>query len=92
MKAAFDTQQIKDVIKHRRSIYPKEYRLGKTIPDEIIWQILENANNALNHKQNEPWHFKVFFGEGLKHFAELQASLYKRYAGNSFNQGRHEKY
>ena len=49
MKAAFDTQQIKDVIKHRRSIYPKEYRQGKTIPDEIIWQILENANPALNH-------------------------------------------
>ena len=91
MKAAFDTQQIKDVIKHRRSIYPKEYQQGKTIPDEIIWQILENANHAPNHKQTEPWRFKVFSGDGLKHFAELQASLYKKYADNSFNQGRHKK-
>ena len=91
MKAAFDTQQIKDDIKHRRSIYPKVYQQGKTIPDEIIWQILENANNAPNHKQSEPSRFKVFSGEGLKHFAELQANLYKQYADNSFNLGRHKK-
>ena len=91
MKVTFNAQQINDVIKHRRSIYPKEYQKGITISDEIIWQILENANHAPNHKQTEPWRFKVFSGEGLKYFGELQANLYKQYAGNSFNEGRYKK-
>ena len=69
MKAAFDTQQIKDVIKHRRSIYPKEYQQGKTIPDEIIWQILENANFAPNHNQSVA--FQSFFWLRIKTFCRI---------------------
>ena len=64
MKAAFDTQQIKDVIKHRRRIYPKEHHQGKTIPDEITWQTLEKANHAPNHKQTVT--FQSFFWRRIK--------------------------
>ena len=35
------------IVRRRRSIYPRQYIPGKKIPDEIIWQILENANRAL---------------------------------------------
>lgn len=79
------------IIKKRRSIYPYQYEKGKPVPDEIIWQILENANRAPNHKQTEPWRFNVFSGEGLKYFGQLQASIYKQYAGSAFNEGRHQK-
>ncbi|HEY2722896.1 MAG TPA: nitroreductase [Chitinophagaceae bacterium] len=82
---------INSIIRRRRSIYPKQYIAGKVIPDEIIWQILENANRAPTHKQTEPWRFTVFTGEGLKYFGELQQKLYKKYAGNDFNKGRYEK-
>lgn len=87
----YDTDQINAVIKNRRSIYPNQYEKGKIIPDEIIWQILENANRAPNHKQTEPWRFSVFTGEGLKYFGELQAEIYKQYSGDSFNEGRWKK-
>lgn len=87
----YDTDQINAVIKNRRSIYPYQYEKGKVIPDEIIWQILENANHAPNHKQTEPWRFTVFTGNGLKYFEELQARIYKQYSGDSFNEGRHQK-
>ena len=87
----YDINQLNEVIKNRRSIYPRQYEKGKVIPDEIIWQILENASRAPNHKQTEPWKFKVFSGDGLKTFAELQAGIYKQYSGNDFNQGRYQK-
>jgi nitroreductase len=87
----YDTDQINAVIRNRRSIYPKDYEKGKAIPDKIIWQILENANRAPNHKQTEPWRFTIFSGGGLKYFAELQAAVYKQYSGSSYNEGRYQK-
>lgn len=82
---------LNSIIKKRRSIYPYQYEKGKAIPNEIIWQILENASRAPNHKQTEPWKFTVFSGEGLKYFGQLQADIYKQYAGASFNEGRYQK-
>ncbi|MGH9949753.1 MAG: cation diffusion facilitator family transporter, partial [Pyrinomonadaceae bacterium] len=61
-----EAEVVNAVIKRRRSIYPNQYDPGKKIPDEIIWQILENANRAPNHKQTEPWQFCVFTGDGLR--------------------------
>jgi nitroreductase len=91
METNYDVSQLNSIIKYRRSIYPNQYIQGKEIPGEIVWQILENANRAPNHKQTEPWRFTVFCGEGLKHFAEMQADIYKRFAGNEFKQARYEK-
>jgi cation diffusion facilitator family transporter len=87
----YDVDQLNDIIKNRRSIYPRQYEKGKPVPDEIIWQILENANRAPNHKQTEPWRFRVFSGEGLQYFAELQAEIYQRYAGEAYSEGRYQK-
>ncbi len=91
MEIKYDTEQINSLIKNRRSIYPNQFSKGKIIPDEIIWQIVENATRAPNHKQTEPWRFNVFSGEGLTYFAELQANIYKQYSGSSFNEGRYKK-
>ncbi len=91
MEINFNVTQVNEVIKRRRSIYPNQFIPGKNVPDEIIWQILENANRAPNHKQTEPWWFTVFSGEGLKHFSRLQAGIYKQYAGTAFNNGRYRK-
>ncbi|MBI1783287.1 MAG: nitroreductase [Sphingobacteriales bacterium] len=91
MEVSYNAAQFNSIVKNRRSIYPYQYEKGKVIPDDIIWQILENANHAPNHKQTEPWRFTVFTGDGLKYFGELQAHIYKKYSGNSFNAGRYQK-
>ncbi|HQS22860.1 MAG: nitroreductase [Sphingobacteriia bacterium 24-36-13] len=91
MKEKYNVEELNKIMLHRRSIYPYQYEKGKPIPDEIIWQILENANRAPNHKQTEPWRFTVFTGEGLLYFGELQAAIYKQYSGDLFNEDRHKK-
>lgn len=67
---------ITEIINRRRSVYPHQFT-GEKIDDAIVWQILENANKAPNHKKTEPWRFTVFSGEGLKRFADLQVNIYK---------------
>lgn len=75
---AFDPQQVNDLIRSRRSVYVPQFEVGKIIPDDIIWQLLENANWAPAHKRTEPWRFVVFAGAGRQKLAEFQTKLYKQ--------------
>jgi nitroreductase len=68
---------VNDLIKNRRSVFPKMYSTD-LVDDEIIEQMLENANWAPTHRFTEPWRFTVFKGEGLQRLAEFQSSLYKQ--------------
>jgi len=88
---AFNTAEINRLIRSRRSVFINQLEPGKAIPDEIIMEALENANNAPTHKLTEPWRFTVFTGEGLKTLASRQAALYKQYAGPKFKEGKYEK-
>jgi nitroreductase len=65
------------LIRSRRSVFPKNYS-GEKVPDEVIKQMLENANWAPTHKFTEPWRFVVFTGEGLKQLAYFQSECYKQ--------------
>jgi nitroreductase len=82
---------INQLIRTRRSVFTQQFDPGKAIPDEIIQQLLENANWAPTHKFTEPWRFTVFTGEGLKQLAEQQAAIYKEYAGAAFKQPKYEQ-
>ncbi|NJN25227.1 MAG: nitroreductase [Cyclobacteriaceae bacterium] len=73
----FNTSEITRLIRSRRSIYPAQYS-GEVIPQEIIEEILENANWAPTHKLTEPWRFTVFSGNGLKQLANSMAELYQK--------------
>jgi nitroreductase len=90
-KNVFDTEQLNLLFQKRRSFFPEQYVAGKRIPDEIVMQLLENANWAPTHKLTEPWRFVVFSGAGLKKFAAFQSSLYQKTAGEKFKQGKYEK-
>lgn len=85
-----DTDLINRLIATRRSIFPKQFEPGRIIPDQVIWQALENANWAPSHKLTEPWRFTVFSGGGLKKLAEGSAAIYKQYAGAKFKQNKYE--
>ncbi len=71
--------QITEIIRKRRSIYPGSYS-GEKVEDYIIEEMLENANWAPTHKLTQPWRFVVFTGEGLKKLADKQSALYKKVA------------
>jgi nitroreductase len=86
-----DPSIINGLIRTRRSVFTSQFEPGKSISDEIILQILENANCAPTHKLTEPWRFTVFTGEGLKTLAEKQAAIYKEFAGASFKQSKYEQ-
>lgn len=87
----FDINQINLLMANRRSTFPKQFAQGKYVPDEVIAQMLENANQAPTHKLTEPWRFTVFTGNGLKTFAGLQASVYKNSAGENFKEEQYQK-
>jgi nitroreductase len=82
--------EVDQLIRQRRSVFPKDYT-GETVNDEIITQMLENANWAPNHKQTEPWRFVVFSGEGLKKLASFQCECYKSVtvANGTFKEDRY---
>lgn len=88
----YNIEELNDLIKNRRSIYPNMYT-GEPVADEIIHQMLENANWAPTHKISEPWRFVVFKGEGLKKLADFQAELYKKVtsADGTFKEDNYEK-
>ena len=83
--------QVNELIKNRRSTFPKQFAAGKKIDDAIVQQLLENANWAPTHKLTEPWRFTVFTGEGLKRFAEYQAAMYKKYEADNFKEDKYQK-
>ena len=87
----FDPNQLNALIRARRSTFVNQYIEGQKIPDDIIWQILENANRAPNHGQTEPWRFCVFSGDGLQKLADFQASEYKIQAGDNFKADKYQK-
>ncbi len=91
MVTSIDPKQLDALIASRRSVFTNQFVPGKIIPDNIIQQLLENANWAPTHKLTEPWRFTVFSGKGLKKLAEFQATLYKKNAGDKFRQDKHEK-
>ncbi len=70
-------QELNDLIKKRRAIFPKTYIAGKEIPKDIIEQVLENANYAPTHKFTEPWRFRVLRGGALQKLADFLLTDYQ---------------
>lgn len=90
-EAIISPAQVNQLIRMRRSTFPDQFESGRRIEDEIVWQLLENASWAPNHKHTEPWHFTIFTGEGLKRFAAFQAERYQQTAGGKFRQDKYDK-
>ena len=72
--------------RNRRSTFPDQLEAGRKVDDAIIKEILVNATWAPNHGKQEPWHFTVFSGNGLKKLAAFQSELYKETAGENFKE------
>jgi nitroreductase len=86
----FDAGALNELIRRRRSVFPKQYAADGQVDDAIVKQIIENATWAPSHGKTEPWKFIVFTGEGLKALGEFQAQLYKQEAGENFKEATFE--
>lgn len=86
-----DANQLDLLIRSRRSVFTNQFVPGKRIPDQLVWQLLENANWAPTHKRTEPWRFTVFTSDGLATLAAFQADLYRRSAAAKFSQEKSDK-
>ena len=65
---------INTVIRNRKSIYPKDYS-GEDIPDQVIQEILLNANYAPTHRLTQPWFFKVYKNESKQKLIDVVSKI-----------------
>ena len=66
---------IEEVIRRRRSIYPKQYN-DKPVEKAVIQRLLQAAVCAPTHKRTEPWRFKVLQGESRRRLGEFLQGKY----------------
>ena len=70
-------EEISRIIRHRRTIKPKQM-VDREIDGDVIREILENATWAPTHGMTEPWRFTVFSGASRAELAEFLAETYKQ--------------
>ncbi len=82
MSSLLNPEQLNELIRNRRSIFPQDYT-GEKVDDDIVTKIIDNARWAPTHRMTEPWRFVVFTGEGIKALAKVQSDLYKTVASRN---------
>ncbi len=73
----FSVSEISDLIKSRRTIYPKDYT-DREVHREIVERVLTNATWAPTHGMTQPWRFNVFTGEARKRLSDFLGKEYMR--------------
>ena len=67
-------ETLNSIIRNRKSIYPNDYT-GDEIPDNLIREILLNANHAPTHRMTQPWFFKVYKNESKKKLIDIVSKI-----------------
>lgn len=83
-------ESITQVIRHRRTIKPKQFSERQVEPS-IIEEMLTNAIWAPTHGMTQPWQLSVFTGPARQRLAEFLAATYKAITPpESFKPQKHE--
>ena len=67
-------ETLNSIIRNRKSIYPNDYT-GDDIPDNLIREILLNANHAPTHRMTQPWFFKVYKNESKQKLIDIVSKI-----------------
>ena len=67
-------EAVSTLIRNRRSVKPVDLDLGRPVPEELVWRLLENGTWAPTHGLTEPWKFHVFAGGARVRLAVLYCS------------------
>jgi len=73
----FSLSEITELIRHRRSIAPKDYS-DRSVHKEMVERILTNATWAPTHGLTQPWRFTVYTGEGRERLSRFLGEEYTR--------------
>ncbi len=73
----FSVSEITELIRHRRTIYPKDHT-DRVVHKEIIERVLSNGTWAPTHGMTQPWRFTVFTGEGRNKLSTFLGEEYTR--------------
>lgn len=71
----FSVSEISDLIKHRRTIYPKDYT-DRVVHREVIERVLTNGTWAPTHGMTQPWRFHVFTGDARQRLSTFLGDTY----------------
>ena len=87
----YNLSELKEIIRHRRSIKPEQFSTRKVLKDQVT-EILNNALWAPTHGLTQPWHFVVFGGEHREKLGKFMAEHYKTTtAQDQFLQKKYDK-
>lgn len=72
----FSVSEITDLIRHRRTIYPKDYT-DRVVHRELVERILTNATYAPTHGMTQPWRFTVYSGAARQELSTFLGAEYR---------------
>ena len=72
----FSVSEISELIKHRRTIYPKDYS-SREVHREVVERVLTNATWAPTHGLTQPWRFTVFSGVAREKLSSFLGETYR---------------
>src|SRR5690606_35090066 len=82
------SKSINQILRERRSIYPIEFN-GSSVSDDVVREMLENANFAPNHKSNFPWRFMILKGTDIRIWVDKYLQLFQ--SENELNEQNQKK-
>ena len=87
----YNLSEITDVIKNRRTIYPKFFSSRK-VHKEIVEHLLNNATWAPTHGNTQPWKFQVYMGDSREKLSKNLGELYQLLTPKElYNEGKFKK-
>jgi nitroreductase len=72
----FSVSEISDLIRHRRTIYPKDYTT-REVHREIVERVLTNGLWAPTHGITQPWRFQVFMESARERLSAFLGDTYR---------------
>ena len=82
---------LKEIIAERRTVKPDTFN-GEIIDDDLVRDLLAQANWAPTHGYTEPWRFVVYKGEALKRLGQFLADFNQPdKQADDFNAMRYER-
>jgi len=73
----FSVSEITGLIRHRRSIQPKDYT-DREVHREIVERVLANGTWAPTHGMTQPWRFTVFTGAARERLSAFLGEEYRK--------------
>ena len=87
----YNLSEITDIIKNRRTIYPKFFSSRK-VHKEIVEHLLNNATWAPTHGNTQPWKFQVYMGDSREKLSKNLGELYQLLTPKElYNEGKFKK-